>query len=299
MRGPIGVVGVGRMGAPMALNLKKAGYGVVVWDVNPHALKQFDGMDGIAPARSLADMAKGCRIMLTVLPSSREVEALLLGKDGLGPYLMEGSVIIDHTTADPTSTQKIAKALKPRKIHLLDAAMSGGVGGAKGGSLTLMVGGDEAVYHTCRGVLEAVGRDIFYLGGHGSGHAMKLLHNMCSMTVFLATCEAAHLGVRWGFTLKQVIDVLHSGNARSYATEVRFPRYIVPGTYDSGADVALFYKDITLALKLAKDLKVPVPVSAEAYKPWAAALKAKRGGDDHTRMFQRLAPKGPKTRRKK
>jgi 3-hydroxyisobutyrate dehydrogenase len=287
------------MGAPMVLNLKKAGYGVVVWDVDPTALKQFDGQDGIAPARSLADMAKGCRIMLLVLPSSSEVEALLLDKEGLGPHLMVGSVIIDHTTADPTSTQKIAKALKPRRIHLLDAAMSGGVAGARAGTLTLMVGGDEAVYHTCRGVLEAVGRDIFYLGGHGSGHAMKLLHNLCSMTVFLATCEAAHLGRRWGFTLKQVIDVLHSGNARSYATEVRFPRYIISGTYDSGADVALFSKDISLALKLAKDLKVPTPISAEAAKPWAAAMKAKRGAEDHTRMFQRLAPKGPKPRHKK
>ena len=288
MKGPIGVVGVGRMGAPMAFNLQKAGYGVVVWDLTPHALKRFDGHDGIAPARTLVDMARGCRIFLTVLPSSREVEAMLLGKDGLGQYLQEGSVVIDHTTADPTSTQRIAKALRPRKIHLLDAAMSGGVAGARAGTLTLMVGGDEAVYNTCRSILEAVGKDIFYLGGSGSGHAMKLLHNMCSMTVFLATCEAAQLGLRWGFTLKQVIDVLQSGNARSYATEVRFPRYIIPGTFNSGADVALFYKDLTLALKVAKDLKVPVPVSAQAFKPWAAAVKAKRGADDHTRIFQHL-----------
>ena len=270
----------------MAFNLQKVGYGVVVWDLTPHALKRFDGHDGIAPARTLADMARGCRIFLTVLPSSREVEAMLLGKDGLGQYLQEGSVVIDHTTADPTSTQRVAKALRARKIHLLDAAMSGGVAGARAGTLTLMVGGDEAVYNTCRSILEAVGKDVFYLGASGSGHAMKLLHNMCSMTVFLATCEAAHLGLRWGFSLKQVIDVLQSGNARSYATEVRFPRYILPGTFNSGADVALFYKDLTLALKLAKDLKVPVPVSAQAFKPWAAAMKAKRGADDHTRIFQ-------------
>src|SRR3989304_3697260 len=154
-----------------------AGVGVVVWDLNRNALKQFDGHEGIAPARTLGDMARGCRIFLTVLPSSREVEAMLLGKDGLGPHLQAGCVIIDHTTADPTSTQKIAKALRARKIHLLDAAMSGGVAGARAGTLTLMVGGDEAVYDTCRSILEAVGKGSFYLGGNGSGHAMKLLHN--------------------------------------------------------------------------------------------------------------------------
>ena len=290
MKGPIGVVGVGRMGAPMALNLHRGGYGVVVWDADPKAVRQFDGRDGIAPARSLADMAKSCHMILTVLPSSREVEAVLLGVDGLGPHLLPGSVIIDHTTADPASTKKVAKALQARKVHLLDAAMSGGVAGARAGTLTLMVGGDEGVYSTCRPLLEAVGRDIFYLGASGSGHAMKLLHNLCSTTVFLATCEAVHLGLQWGFTLKQVIDVLQSGNARSYATEVRFPRYIIPGTFNSGADVALFHKDITLALKLAVDLKVPTPVSAEASKPWVKAMKAGRAAEDHTRLFQHVAP---------
>ncbi len=291
MKGPIGVVGVGRMGAPMAMNLQRAGYGVVVWDANPKAVRQFDGQDGIAPARSLADMARSCRIILTVLPSSKEVEAVLLGKDGLGPHLLPGSVIIDHTTADPASTKRAAKALQAKRVHLLDAAMSGGVAGAKAGTLTLMVGGDEGVSDTCRPILEAVGKGIFYLGASGSGHAMKLLHNLCSMTVFLATCEAVHLGLRWGFSLKQVVDVLQSGNARSYATEVRFPRYIIPGTFNSGADVALFYKDITLALKLAKDLKVPTPVSAAAYTPWVKAMQAGRAAEDHTRLFRRLAPR--------
>ncbi len=290
MEGPIGVVGVGRMGAPMAFNLKKAGYGVVVWDANPKASRQFEGQDGIVPARNLADIARNCHMILTVLPSSKEVEAVLLGKDGLGPHFTEGMVIIDHTTADPASTKKVAKALKARKVHLLDAAMSGGVAGSRSGTLTLMVGGEEGIYNTCRPVLEALGKDIFYLGSSGSGHAMKLLHNMCSMTVFLATCEAVHLGAQWGFSVKQVVDVLQSGNARSYATEVRFPRYIIPGTFNSGADVALFYKDITLALKLAKDLGVATPVSAEAYKPWVQAMKAGRATEDHTRLFQRLAP---------
>ena len=295
MKGPIGVVGVGRMGAPMAFNLQRAGYGVVVWDANPQTVRQFDGQDGIAPARSLVDTAKSCHIILMVLPSSREVEAILLGKEGMGPHLLPGTVIVDHTTADPASTKKVAKALQAKKVHLLDAAMSGGVAGAKSGTLTLMVGGDEGIYNTCRPVLEAVGRDIFYLGASGSGHAMKLLHNMCSMAVFLATCEAAQVGLQWGFSLKQIIDVLQSGNARSYATEVRFPRHIIPGTFNSGADVALFYKDITLALKLAKDLKVPTPVSTAAYKPWVRAMKAGRGAEDHTRLFQHLAPR----RRKK
>lgn len=291
MKGPVGVVGVGRMGAPMAFNLKKSGYGVVVWDANPKALKQFEGQDGIVPARNLADMAKNCHIILTVLPSSKEVEAILLGKDGLGAHLTEGTVIIDHTTAEPASTKKIAKALKAKKVHLLDAAMSGGVAGSRAGTLTLMVGGDEAVYNTCRPVLTAVGKGIFYLGGSGSGHAMKLLHNMCSMTVFLATCEAVHLGLAWGFSLRQVVEVLQSGNARSYATEVRFPRYVIPGTFNSGADVALFFKDITLGLKLAKDLGVATPLSAEAYKPWVKAMKGGRGTEDHTRLFQHLAPR--------
>ena len=290
MKGPIGVIGVGRMGAPIALNLQKGGYGVVVWDARRAALKQFDGQQSIAPAGSLAELAQACRILLTVLPSSREVEAVLLGKDGIGRHLRPGTVVIDHTTADPSSTQRAAQALKDRQVHLVDAALSGGVAGARAGTLTLMVGGDEGVFNTCRPVLEAIGRDIFYLGETGSGHAMKLLHNMCSMTVFLATCEAVALGMQWGFSMKQVVDILQSGNARSYATEVRFPRYIIPGTFNSGADVALFHKDMTLALKLAKDLKVAVPISAEASKPWVKAMKAKRGAEDHTRLFRPPTP---------
>jgi 3-hydroxyisobutyrate dehydrogenase len=188
----------------------------------------------------------------------------------------------------------VAKALKARQAHLLDAAMSGGVAGAKAGALTLMVGGDEGIFNTCRPVLEAVGRDLFYLGETGSGHAMKLLHNMCSMAVFLATCEAVALGMGWGFSMKQVVDVLQSGNARSYATEVRFPRYIIPGSHNSGADIALFHKDMTLALKLAKDLKVATPICAEASKPWVKAMKARRGAEDHTRLFKAPAPGGRK-----
>ena len=156
----------------------------------------------------------------------------------------EGLVVYDFTTSDPRATRELAARASVRGIAYLDAGMSGGAAGADAGTLTLMIGGDKAAFERTRALLDPIASRIFYLGGSGAGHTLKLIHNMVLHTIFLATCEGGRMAETAGINLADMIDVFNVSNARSFISEVRFPRHILSKKWDARSRVYNLRKDV-------------------------------------------------------
>ncbi len=210
---------------------------------------------------------------------------MLTRKDGLLEGMRHPKVILDMTTSDPSESIKLGKFLKEKNIEYLDCPMTGGVIGAKTRSLILMVGGDERVFQRCKYFLDVIAKKIFYMGKLGNGHYMKLVHNQLSHSTFLAACEAATLGVRLGLPLATMIEVFNFGNARSYATEVRFPRFILSGSFDAGASFETMRKDIGLVLKKSEELNYNFPITRATFNYWDYPIEHGQGEKDYSTIF--------------
>jgi 3-hydroxyisobutyrate dehydrogenase len=208
------------------------------------------------------------------------------GRDGLLERARNGLVVYDCTTSNPVATRELAARAAHRRIAYLDAGMSGGATGADAGSLTLMVGGDRAAYDRTRTLLDAIANRIFYLGDSGSGHTMKLIHNLVCHTIYLATCEGGRMAERAGIDLADMIDVFNVSNARSYASEVRFPRHILSGTWDARSRVDNLNKDVAMAVDLARALETPVPLGTVTRGLLDAAIVQGMANADFSRLYQ-------------
>jgi 3-hydroxyisobutyrate dehydrogenase len=253
----LGIIGLGNMGRGIASNIARAGYETAVWDVAPRALRPFEGRRGIAVLPPAA-MARRCAAIFFVVPSSAEIAPMLRGPNGILANARHGLVLYDLTTSDPAKTQRLATAAAGRGVAYLDAGMSGGATGAEAGTLTLMIGGDAAAYRRTRRFLAPFTRNLFHLGQSGTGHILKLIHNMVCHTNFLATCEGGRMAARAGIKLEDMIAVFNCSNARSYASEVRFPRHILSGKWDGRSRVYNLHKDLSMAASLAGRLGADV-----------------------------------------
>ena len=251
-RETLGVVGLGRMGRPVAQRLERSGFPLIVWDTVPACRKPFEKKPGVRIAPP-GEMARRCSVIFFVVPSSKEIADCFNGKDGILQNARKGLVICDLTTSDPAETRRLAQRAARRGIHYLDAGMSGGPAGILAGTLTLMVGGDVKVLARVRRVLAPFAKNIFHLGPVGSGQAMKLIHNMVLHTIFLATCEGAHLAERMGMKVADMIAIFNVSTAFSYASRHRFPNNILNGSWDAQARIYNPWKDVGLAVRLARE----------------------------------------------
>jgi 3-hydroxyisobutyrate dehydrogenase len=292
----VGVIGVGQMGRGIARRLDAAGRLGAVWDSSPGAIAAAQFSADVAVARPGA-LATRCDRVLFVVPGSDQIEACLSGDDGLLAAARPGTVVLDLTTSDPAATRRLAESAREHGVDYLDCGMSGGAMGADEGRLTLMVGGDAAVLERCRDVLEVIAARVFHLGPIGAGHTMKLIHNLVCHTIFLATCEGARMAERAGIGLAQAIEVLNAGNARSFASEVRFPRHIVPGTWDGRSRVANLEKDVRMAVALADRIGAPSALGRQSAALLARALEQGYSERDFTTLYleleRLLAPNPP------
>ena len=250
-RNSLGVIGLGRMGGPVAQRLMRSKFPLMVWDVAPACRKPFENKADVRIATP-GEMARQCSVLFFVVPSSKEVADCVNGKDGILQSARKGLVLCDLTTSDPAETRGIARRAARRGIHYLDAGMSGGPAGILAGRLALMVGGDAKVLSRVRRYLDAFAKNIFHLGALGSGHAMKLIHNMVLHTIFLATCEGARLAERMGMRVADMIDVFNVSTAYSYASRHRFPNNILNGSWNAQARIYNPWKDVGLAVRLAR-----------------------------------------------
>jgi 3-hydroxyisobutyrate dehydrogenase-like beta-hydroxyacid dehydrogenase len=279
----VGVVGLGNMGRPIAENLLRAGFPTTVVDLRRDVVEAMRAA-GAQVADTPAQLAGQSDIILLVVPDSSAVRGVLFGKGGLARGAAKGTVVVDMTTGDPQCSKPFADRLARSGIAYLDSPMTGGATGAKAGQLLLMVGGDRNAYERCVPVFQRISKRAIHVGPVGSGHVMKLIHNHVSHAVFAATCEGVALGERLGLSPKDMLEVFNEGNARSYTTEIRFPKFILPGTYDSGASFNIVRKDMSLVQKLGRRAKFRLPINTCTYQYWKRAVDTGMGQEDWSKI---------------
>lgn len=287
MEQKVGVVGLGNMGGGIARNFLKKGVPLAVWDVSAGTRGAFEGLPGVEVATP-GEMAARCSVMIYVVPATPEIASSFEGEAGVLAKAAKGLVVYDFTTSDPVATKGMASRAAERGIAYLDAGMSGGAAGADAGTLTLMIGGDKAAFERTRPLLEKIAGRIFHLGGSGAGHTMKLIHNMVLHTIFMATCEGGRMAETAGISLKDMIDVFNVSNARSFISEVRFPKHILSGKWDARSRVYNLRKDVSMAVGLAGDLNAKVPLATVTRDLLDAAISHGMTDTDFSRIYERF-----------
>ncbi|MFC4727998.1 3-hydroxyisobutyrate dehydrogenase [Coralloluteibacterium thermophilus] len=292
----IAFIGLGNMGGPMAANLARAGHDVHVFDLVQAAIDAAVAA-GATAAGSAHEAVADAEVVISMLPASRHVEGLYLGDDGILPRIAEGALLIDSSTIAPASARKVAEAAAARGLAMLDAPVSGGVAGATAGTLTFIVGGDAAALERARPYLQAMGRNVFHVGGNGAGQVAKLCNNMALGVIMAVTGEAIALGVANGLDPKVLSDMMAVSTGRSWATEVcnPWPGVIetAPATrgYTGGFGNDLMLKDLGLAVEAAMQSGTPVPLGELARNLYAMNSKAGNGGLDFSSVVRLVAPK--------
>jgi 3-hydroxyisobutyrate dehydrogenase len=220
--------------------------------------------------------------VITILPTSREVREVLLGPKGLLEALRPGSLVLEMTSADPSATRELEREVAARGSALIDAPVSGGVRGAREGTLAIMVGGDPALLERARPVLARMGKNIFHAGPVGAGHAIKLVNNMCSGGILALTIEAVAVAARAGVDPARAVAILQASSGRSNASDYKFPRFILNGAFDAGFAIRLMMKDLDGYGRLAQEAGVPSPVARAAAEIYRLAMARGMAEQDHT-----------------
>ena len=291
----IAFIGLGNMGGPMAINLRKAGHTVSAFDLSVDALAKVQSQ-GVEVAASAQTAAQGAQVVISMLPASRHVEALYLGEGGLLAQLAPGALVIDCSTIAPASAQKVAAEAQARGLAMIDAPVSGGVAGATAGTLTFIVGGEAAALERARPLLQAMGKNIFHMGDAGAGQVAKLCNNMALGVIMAVTGEAIALGVAHGLDPKALSQMMAVSTSRSWATEVCNPW---PGVlenapasrgYSGGFGNDLMLKDLGLAAEAAMGIGASIPLGEMARNLYAMNKQAGRGGLDFSSVVKMFSP---------
>lgn len=288
----IGFVGIGNMGRPMAANLAKAGYALSVLDIDTNRARSFAQAIGGRAADSAADLARASDMIVTMLPTGREVRQALVEAEGgaLAKGLQPGAIVIDMSSADPVGTRTLGDELKGRGIALIDAPVSGGVPRAESGTLAIMVGGDdEAAVARAMPLLQAMGKQIFRTGPLGSGHAMKALNNYVAAAAFTASAEALVLGGKFGLDPAVMVEVLNASSGRNFNTEFPIKHHVLTGSFAAGFALALMAKDVGIAGSMAEAIGARAPMTELVRRLWAEARDGMPPGADFTAYYQAVA----------
>jgi 3-hydroxyisobutyrate dehydrogenase-like beta-hydroxyacid dehydrogenase len=270
----LGFVGVGRMGGPMSSRLLDAGYSLCLFDTSADAMKPLVAR-GARAMTSPVEVASSASTVLVSLPTPAVVQAVALGENGL----IAGSrirTLIDLSTTGPGVAGQVARGLADRGITLVDSPVSGGVAGAKAGTLAVMVSCPKPAFGAVEPILKNLGR-LFYTGEKpGLAQTAKLANNLLAAAALVVSSEALAMGVKAGLDAKVLIDIINAGSGRNSATQDKFPRSILPGTFDFGFATGLSYKDVRLCVDEAEALGVPMVVGA-AVRQMLAVTQARFG----------------------
>ena len=265
----IGFIGLGHMGNPMARNLLKHGHALKIYDVVPELVKKL-ASEGCEVATSAADCAKGVEAVVTMLPSSPHVRSVYLGEYGVLKGAAAGTPLIDSSTIDPLTSREVAMDAKAKGCPMVDAPVSGGVGGAEAGTLTFMVGGEARDFEAARGVLQAMGKNIVHCGGIGNGQVAKICNNMMLAIEMIATSEGMTLAAKLGMDPKVFAAIVNTSSGRCWSSDTYnpYPGVLenVPASraYAGGFGSDLMLKDLSLVTDAARTAKHPVMLGAIA-----------------------------------
>src|SRR5579872_104389 len=288
---PVGFIGLGNMGGPMAMRLARAGYRLIVADASTEAVERFTSEARSEPAKSLRELGASCRVVVTMLPDGNVVCQVLLGPEGVAAGLAAECVVIDMSSSSPVGTRELSRELASRGVILVDAPVSGGVRKAVDGTLAIMAGGDAATLARCRALLEVCGR-VFATGSTGSGHAMKSLNNYLSAANLAVAAEAMLAGERFGLDPAVMVSILNASTGRNSATEHKYPSFVLPRNFGSGFSLGLMAKDLRLALELARATGAPARLLAECTRLWSDAESELGFRADNTEIVKYLETHG-------
>jgi 3-hydroxyisobutyrate dehydrogenase len=259
----VGFIGLGNMGGPMCGHVIGAGFEVTVFDLDPRAAERAVA-GGARSAPSVADCARQAEILVTSLPGPPQVEQVLAGPEGAIQSLGAGALVIEMSTSSLSVGRRLLEQAQQRGVSLLDAPVAGQTIGAKAGTLAIYVGGEPEAFARALAVLEAIGdpERIFHLGGHGSGYAVKLLLNLTWFMHAVTTAETLAVGVKAGVELDKLHNALVNSPATSNFLERDVRMVLDDGDYDEGFSMRLVNKDLALAVDLARDVGLPVEMTA-------------------------------------
>jgi 3-hydroxyisobutyrate dehydrogenase len=292
----IGFLGLGNMGRPMAENLVKAGHKVCGFDLSAEALAAFGAAGGIAAARA-AEAVADAEIIVSMLPAGPHVRKAYTAEGGVLDAAAKGALLIDCSTIDVDSARAVAAAAAERGFAMIDAPVSGGTGGAAGGTLTFMVGGEDAAVERARPYLEKMGKTIVHCGGAGTGQAAKICNNMILGISMTAVSEAFALAEKLGLDAQKLFDVSSKSSGQCWSLTNYCP---VPGPvptspanrdYQPGFTVDMMLKDLKLAQQAAQASGTATPLGAEAASLYQLLAQSGAGGRDFSAMFPWLAGK--------
>lgn len=287
----IGFIGIGVMGRPMTLNLLKAGHDVTIYARHPEKPAVQEVLQaGARLAPSSRAVAIASEMVITMVPNSAQVEEVVAGSNGILDGARKGLIIVDMSTISPTTSRKMAEVAATKGVHFLDAPVSGGSQGAEQGILTIMVGGEHAVFEQALPVLEAMGKKnhIVYIGPSGSGEIVKIVNNMLVGTIAAATSEAFVLGVKAGVDVDALVKVIGISTGASWQLANQFPLRAFNGSFDPGFMTDLLHKDLGLALDLAAEQQTPIAMTALARQLYEMARAAGYGHNDYTILLKVL-----------
>ncbi len=274
----VGFIGTGQLGSRMAERLLDGGYDLVVHDIRREAATRLLEK-GATWADTPREVALACRVVISSLPAPQDVEQVVFGTDGLKDGWREGDIYVDTSTSSPATIRRIAEYAKAMDVAVLDAPISGGTIGAEQGNLVFMVGGGLGALEKVEKILRTLGRHVFPVGDVGCGTIAKLINNMISLTTGVVTSEGFVLGVKAGLDPQTLYEVITVSTGNSWNLQ-QYPQTILAGNFEPGFRLSLAAKDMRLAMELAKDHGVPVPVGAAAEQALIEA-KAAGLGDKH------------------
>ena len=285
----VGFIGLGAMGLPMAKRVVGAGY-----QTFSTFHKRREPADELAALgaqllSSPAEVARVCDVVITIVPADAELKLVALGPDGLIEGFSPGKILIDMTTATALCLQEVEQSLAAAGGRVLDAPVSGGTAAAAQGTLTIMVGGETALLEECRPLLETMGTRIIHVGPVGQGKVVKMINQVMAAVHLLTIGEAFALGVKCGADPKVLYEVIKVSSGYSKMMDLRLPDFLLAGRFEPGFKLDLMKKDINLAVDSARAAGVPLTLTAEAARIFAAASAAGLGGADFSAAAQFLA----------
>lgn len=289
----IGFIGLGNMGSHMAANLVKAGHNVKGFDVMSSSVEQFVSAGGTA-ASSVGDAARGVEMVVTMLPAGKHVREVYTSEDGILTNADAGTMLIDSSTIDVDSARTVAAAATKAGMQMIDAPVSGGVGGAEAATLTFMVGGADDAFEKALPVLETMGKNIFHAGGAGNGQAAKICNNMLLGISMIGVCEAFVLAEQLGLDHQKLFDISSTASGQCWSLTTYCP---VPGPipttpanngYEPGFSVGMMLKDLKLAQDAAQSSSAATPLGAQAAAIYALFEAAGHNDTDFSGIIKLL-----------
>jgi 2-hydroxy-3-oxopropionate reductase len=280
----IGFIGLGIMGKPMSKNLIKAGYPLVVYDINADAVSELAGL-GAETGVSPKDVARKCEIVITMLPNSPHVRQVVLGENGVLEGAEAGTILIDASSIAPLVSQEIAKKAAEKGVLMLDAPVSGGEPKAIDGTLSFMVGGPEEVFNSVADILKTMGSSVVLVGEIGSGNVTKLANQIIVALNIAAMSEALVLAAKAGVNPEKVYQAIRGGLAGSTVLDAKAPM-VLERNFTPGFRIDLHIKDLMNAIDTGHDVGVPLPLTSEVMEIFQALKADGKEKQDHSGMIQ-------------